>query len=47
MTPETRRLARAGVTRRTVATGCAQYDALGAEASSVVTVTKPGRASQG
>jgi hypothetical protein len=35
------------ITRRTVATGCAQYDALGGEASPVVTVTEPGRAGQG
>jgi hypothetical protein len=32
---------------RTVAAGCAQYDALGGEASSVVSVTEPGRAGQG
>jgi hypothetical protein len=32
--------------RRAVAAGCAQYDALGGEASSAMTVTEPGRAGQ-
>ncbi len=39
--------ARLGNALRAVAAGCAQYDALGREASSVVTVAKPGRAGQG
>jgi hypothetical protein len=42
-----RATARLDNTARTVAAGCAQYDALGGEASSVVIVTKPGRAGQG
>ncbi len=39
--------ARLGNAARAVAAGCAKYDALGGEASSVVTVTGPGRAGQG
>ncbi len=38
---------RLGPAARTVAAGFAQYYALGGEASSVVTVTEPGRAGQG
>ncbi len=34
---------RLGNAALTVAAGCAQYDALGGEASSVVTVTEPGQ----
>ncbi len=42
-----RATARLGNAARTVAAGWAQYDALAGEASSVVTVTEPGRAGQG
>ncbi len=40
-------MARLGNAALTVAAGCAQYDALGGEASSLVIVTEPGRAGQG
>jgi hypothetical protein len=39
--------ARLGDEARTVAAGCAQYDALGGEPSLVVTVTEPGWVGQG